>query len=171
LFQWKVEPRAGSLVAVVGEIGREGIGRLTGSLLLGDIQQVEPTAVVSRGPPSLGLRSLDRFCVIFHQSENRVWLCGPVAPPIAPTAERSIGLSLYPDRGGWRVAGVIPGSPADEADVAAGSLVTQIEQQPATSWTRDRMEQWIYSHPEITLMVGNEFGERALTLRVWNLVP
>ena len=170
-LQWKVEPRVGSMVAVLGEVGREQIGRLDGSLSLGGIQEVEPTAILSAGSASLGLRSLERFCVIFHQSENMVWLCGADSAPIMPAAERSIGLSLYPDAGGLRIAGVIPGSPADQANLDSGALVTQIEHRPATSWTRDEMEQWIDSRPDIALVVAGAAGERALTLRVWDLVP
>jgi len=170
-FQWKKAPRVGSLVAVLGEVGREGIGRLAGSMALGDLQQVEPTAIVSTGPSSLGLRSLERSFVVFHQSEHRVWLCGASTEPLLPTAERSVGLSLYSDRGGLRIAGVIPGSPADEAHLTAGSLVTQIEHRSATSWTRDQLEQWIDSHADVALVVAEETGERALTLRSWDLVP
>lgn len=170
-FQWKVEPRVGSMVAVFGEVGREQIGRLAGNFSLGGIQEVEPTAVISNGPASLGLRSLERFCVIFHQSENMAWLCGTDSAPMMPTAERSIGLSFYPDPGGLRIAGVIPGSPAEEANLGSGALVTQIENRPATSWTRDQVEQWINSRAEIALVVADAAGERALTLRVWNLVP
>jgi len=158
-------------VAVLGEVGREDIGRLAGSMSLGGLQQVEPIAIISPGPSSLGLRSLERFCVIFNQSENRVWLCGANAEPILPTAERSVGLSVYPDRGGLRIAGVIPGSPAEEAHLTAGSLVTQIEHRSATSWSRDKMEEWINSHADVALVVAEKSGERALTLRSWDLVP
>lgn len=170
-LQWKVKPRVGSLVAVIGEVGREGIGRLAGRLSLGPVQQIEPTAIVSTGPPSIGLRSLERFCVIFHQSENKMWLCGPETEPITPTAERSDGLSLYSDSGGWRVAGVIPGSPAADANIVPGALITQVEGRTALSWTRDQLEQWIDSHAEIALVVAEQSGERALKLRAWDLVP
>jgi predicted aspartyl protease len=170
-LRWKEEPRAGSMFAVVGEVGREGIGRLAGSMSLGELQQVEPTAVISPGTASLGVRSLERFCLIFHQSENRVWLCGADAAPIMPTAERSNGLSVYAAPGGWRIAGVIPGSPAEDAHMAAGSLITQIEHQSAASWTRDQMNQWINSHAEVALVVSDRSGDRALTLPVWDLVP
>jgi predicted aspartyl protease len=170
-FQWKVDPRVGSMVAVFGEIGREQIGRLAGSISLGPIQQIEPTAVISTGPPSLGLRSLERFCVIFHQSENMVWLCGSTCTASLPVAERSIGLSVYSDQGGLRIAGIIPGSPAEDAHLAVGELVTQIGDRPATTWSRDQLEQWINSHPEIALVVAGKDSERALNLRVWDLVP
>jgi C-terminal processing protease CtpA/Prc len=100
-----------------------------------------------------------------------VWFCGPGAAPIGPTAERSIGLSLYSDPGGWRVAGVIPGSPAEEAHLVAGALVTQVQGRPAMSWTRDQMQQWIESHADVALVIADDAGERGLTLRVWDLVP
>ena len=38
-LNWKDEPRPGSLVAVIGETGRESIGRLTGTLKLGSVRQ------------------------------------------------------------------------------------------------------------------------------------
>jgi hypothetical protein len=170
-FQWKVEPRAGAMVAVFGEVGREAIGRLSGSMSIGETVQIEPTAVVSAGSASLGLRSLEHSCVIFHQTENRMWLCGSDAEPIKPSAERSIGLSVYVDQGGLRVAGVIPGSPAADAHLAAGTLITQIEHRPATGWTRDQMEQWINSHAEVALVVTDKAGTRDMTLGVWDLVP
>lgn len=171
LFQWKVEPRAGPLVAVFGEIGQEAIGRLAGSMFLGDFQEVEPTSIVSSGPANLGLRSFERFCVIFHQAENKVWLCGAGSKLVLPTAVRSIGLSFYSDSGGFRIAGIIPGSPAAEARLSVGSLVTQIEHLPATKWTRDKIDQWINSHPKVDLVVSDGTDERALTLRSWVLVP
>jgi predicted aspartyl protease len=170
-FQWKVTPRIGTMVAAFDEVGREQIGRLGGSLFIGGIQEVEPTTDISSGPASLGLRSLERFCVIFHPSGNKVWLCRADSAPIMPTAERSIGLSLYPDRGGLRIVGVIPGSPAQKANLGPGELVTEIEHCPASSWTRDKMEKWINSRPNIALIVSGKTGERALTLPVWNLVP
>jgi predicted aspartyl protease len=171
LLEWKTKPRAGSLVAVIGEVGREGIGRLAGSLSLGNIQQVEPTAIITSALPSIGLRSLEHFCVIFNESESKVWICGPDLSPIMPTAERSDGLSLYSDSGGWRIAGIIPGSPAEEAHLTAGALVTMVEGRPAMSWTHDQIEQWIEAHSDIALVVAEQSGERALRLPAWNLVP
>ena len=170
-LQWKVEPRVGSLVAAFGEVGRERIGRLAGSLALAGVEQIEPTAVISGGPPSLGLRALESFCVVFHPADARVWLCGPDVAPVGPVPERSLGLSLYVASGGWRVAGVIPGSPADDAQLAVGNLVTQLEGRPARSWTRDQMQQWLDAHADMALVVADAVGERALTLPVWDLVP
>ncbi len=100
-----------------------------------------------------------------------MWLCGSDPAPIVSTAERSIGLSLYSEQGGWRVAGIIPGSPAEDAHLTSGSLVTQLEGRAASSWTRDQMQQWIDSHANVALVINDIAGEHTLTLPVWNLVP
>lgn len=66
-FSWKVKPRPGPLVATFGETAPETIGRLNGSLRLDRIEQLEPVATFSAGPSSLGLKTLQRLCVLFHQ--------------------------------------------------------------------------------------------------------
>jgi hypothetical protein len=76
----------------------------------------------------------------------RVPAAGKVdSAPVMPTAERSVGLGHYSDKGGLRAAGVIPGSPAEEANLGPGALVNQIEHRPVANWTHDPIEQWINS--------------------------
>jgi hypothetical protein len=168
---WKDKPRPGSLVAVIGEVGRDWIGRLGGSLSLGKVRQAEPATCVSNGPLSIGTGLLENFCVVFHPSEKKVWLCSENAKPIPSPVEYSVGLSLIWDRGGWRVAGIIPGSPAAGAHLSAGQLVTRIEGHPAIDWTRDQIQQWVDSHKVVTLTVADAVGERNVSLGVWSLVP
>ena len=69
------------------------------------------------------------------------------------------------------MAGIIPGSPAEEAHVNTGQLVTQIEGQPARTWTRDQLQSWIDTHEAIALAVSDSTGQRDLKLKVWSLVP
>jgi predicted aspartyl protease len=170
-MNWKDQPRPGSLVAVIGEVGRDWIGRLAGTLRLGKLRQAEPATCVSSGPPSIGVGLLENFCVVFHQSENRVWLCSDDTKPIPSPVEYSIGLSLVLDLGGWRVAGIIPGSPAEGAHLNTGQLVTRIEGRPSRDWTRDQIQQWIDSHNAVALAVADASGEHNISLRVWSLVP
>jgi len=171
-MRWKEKPRPGALVAVFDETDRETIGRLGGSLNWGGVRQAEPTTSVSaNGLPTIGMRFLVHFCVVFHEAEDRVWLCSADRAPVPSPAERSIGLSLVSASEGWRVAGVIPGSPAEKASIRAGEVVTRIEGEPALSWTPDKLRHWIVSHDSVALVVASGSGERNLTLRVWSLVP
>ena len=73
--------------------------------------------------------------------------------------------------GGWRVAGIIPNSPAEQAAIKEGDLVTQIEGQPARNWARDQIQNWIDAHATLALRLSATSGEREVNLRVWSLVP
>ena len=171
LTQWKAEPRPGPLVQALGATGREYMGRLAGELHLGRVTQDNPITAVGDGPPSLGVEFLKNFCVVFDQSHDKVWFCADSDRAVpAPTA-RSFGLSLRADDGGWRVAGTIPGSPAEGAGIAKGDLVTEIENEPARNWTKDRIDGWTDTHEKVVLRVGRSDQFRELALPVWQLVP
>jgi hypothetical protein len=142
LTRWKAEPRPGPLVQVLGGTGREYIGRLAGELHLG---------------------------LVTHH--DKVWLCSDSADAVpAPTA-RSFGLSLRADAGGWRVAGIIPGSPAEGAGISKDDMVTEIEGEPARAWTRERIDGWTDTHEKVVLRVARSDQTRVLVLPVWRLVP
>lgn len=171
VLPWKINLRPGFLLAVAGEVGREQVGRLSGTLELGTLEEPDPVIGISEGPPTLGLGLLRSFCVVFHEAEDKLWLCSPETGPLPSPPERSVGLSLFADTEGWRVAGIIPGSPAETAAVAPGDLVTQIQGQPARAWTQDQIQAWIATHPALSLTVASKSGARDLTLPVWSLVP
>ncbi len=78
---------------------------------------------------------------------------------------------MFSDPEGWRVAAIIPSSPAEEASIKPGDLVVKIENQPARNWTRDQVQGWIEAHPTIAMRVSSASGERDLNLKVWSLVP
>ena len=82
-----------------------------------------------------------------------------------------MGLSLEAETAGWRVIGIIPGSPAEGGGVSAGDLITRIEGRPAVQWSRDQLDQWIDTRATVALQVFGESSPRDLVLRVWSLVP
>jgi len=170
-LSWKTEPRPGFLLAVAGEVGHEQIGRASGALELGPLQQLEPVIDISNGSPTLGVGVLRSFCLVFHEAEDKLWFCSAEVGPLPSPPERSVGLSMFAEGAGWRVAAIIPNSPAEEAGIGAGDLVTQIEGQPASDWTRDQIQDWIEKHGTLTLKVSSKSGERDVNLRVWLLVP
>jgi predicted aspartyl protease len=170
-LEWKVEPRPGLLVAAAGEVGQEKEGRLSGMLELGSVRQQDPVVGVSGGSPNLGVGLLHYFCLVFHEAEGKFWLCSDETGLIPSPPDLTVGVSMFADHGGWRVAGIIPDSPAEQAAIAKGDLLTQIEGRPAVEWTRDQVQAWMDSHATMTVRVASAAGERDLTLRVWALVP
>jgi predicted aspartyl protease len=170
-LSWKTAPRPGLLIAVAGEIGREQVGRLSGELDLGQLRQLEPVVDISEGTPSLGVGLLHSFCLVFDESEDKLWLCSVESGLVPSPGERSVGLSMIADSAGWRVVAIIPNSPAEQAAIVSGDLVTQIEGKPALSWTRDQIQDWIETHEFLALTLSGAAGERDVNLRVWSLVP
>jgi predicted aspartyl protease len=171
VLSWKVEPRPGPLFEAIDEEARDYLGRLNGRLTFGSLVLPEPVAAVGGSLPSIGYDVLGRFCIAFDQHTDKVRFYSPEAGPIPSPSARSVGLSVILDPAGWRVAGVIPGSPAEEARLAAGDLVTLIEDKPARDWSRDQLHDWIDTHDALALRVASGGSSRDIKLRVWLLVP
>lgn len=168
---WKTAPRPGLLIAAAGKIEREQIGRLSGDLELGQLRQPEPVVDVSDGEPSIGVGLLHSFCLVFDEQGDKLRLCSALPGLVPSPGERTVGLSLIADSAGWRVVSIIPNSPAEEAAIVDGDLVTKIEGEPARSWTRDQIQDWIETHEFLALRLSGATGERDANLRVWSLVP
>ena len=170
-LDWKTEPRPGLLIAAAGEVGQEKEGRLSGTLEIGAVVQPNPVVGVSGGSPNLGMGILHSFCLVFHEGEDKFWLCSEETGPLASPPDLTMGFSMIAETGGWRVAGIIPNSPAEQAEIAKGDLVTRFEGRPAAEWTRDQIQGWVDTHHTVALRVTSPAGERELVLRVWALVP
>ena len=170
-LDWKVAPRPGLLIAVAGETAREQVGRLSGSFEIGAVRLAEPVVDISEGPANVGLGLLHAFCVVFHEAGDRMWLCAADAGPLPSPPERTIGISMVADSRGWRVVGIIPNSPAEQASVHKDDVITQIEGEPALRWPRDQLQAWMDTHEFVDLKVAAASAERELHLRVWALVP
>jgi hypothetical protein len=168
---WKTEPRPGPMLAVAGETTREQIGRLSGTLDLGGLKQLDPVVAIGSGSSSIGIGLLQPYCLVFHEAEDKLWLCSVDDGPIPSPPEFSVGLSLLAEAAGWRVAGIIPNSPAEKAEISEGDLVTEIEGKRAQTWSRDQIQNWIESHSMLNLKLSTSAGERAVSLPVWMLVP
>jgi predicted aspartyl protease len=168
---WKAEPRPGSLVEVIDEEARDYLGRLNGRLALGSLALPEPVASIGGASPAVGYDLLSRFCVVFDQRAGQVRFYSAQTGPIASPPERSVGLSVKRVPAGWRIARVIPGSPAEAARLDVGDVVTRIEGQPAVDWSRDQLHDWVDTHQAISLRVVSDGSSRDLNLRVWLLVP
>ena len=170
-LSWKAEPRPGPLIEAIDEETRDYLGRLNGRLTLGSLVLPEPVASVRGAEPSIGYDVLGRFCIVFDQRADKVRFYSQQAGLIASPSERSVGLSIILDPAGWRVARVIPGSPAEEARLAAGDLITRIEGKLARKWSRDQLHDWVDTHAAMKLRVVSGGSSRDIKLRVWLLVP
>ena len=171
VLSWKVEPRPGPLIEAIDEETRDFLGRLNGRLTLGRLVLPEPVSSVGGAAPTIGYDVLGGFCIVFDQRNDKVRFYSQQAGPITSPSERSVGLSIKLDPAGWRVVRVIPGSPAEEARLTAGDLITRIEGKLASNWSRDQLHDWVDTHDAMQLQVVSGGSSRAINLRVWLLVP
>jgi hypothetical protein len=166
-----VPPRAGATVATLIGDRTQRIGRLAETLLIGDYPVQQPIVDLTDELTSLGGGILKYFTVTFDQEHNRVTFYRESHLAVAPEPRRSAGLSFSKTPAYWRVASVIPGSPAAEAGVQAGDLVTRINGEPVAEWDLARYQQLVASTGEVGFTFLNGTHENETRLKVFDLIP
>ena len=71
----------------------------------------------------------------------------------------------------WRVAGVVPDSPASAAGVQPGDLVTRIDGESIAQWDLRRYTQRVNTAEEIAFTFLTGASEKEKRLKVFDLVP
>ena len=91
--------------------------------------------------------------------------------PIPPEPRRSAGLSFTKTPVYWRVASVVPGSPAATAGVQPGDLVTRLNGEPVAKWDIRRYELLVATATSIEFTFLNGTAELPERVNVFDLVP
>jgi len=169
--QFSIEPRRGATVATLSGDREQHIGRLAQTLVIGDYPIDQPVVDITDELTSVGGGLLKNFIVTFDQEHNRVTFYRESHSPIPPEPRRSVGVSFSKVPAYWRVASVIPNSPAASAEVQAGDLVTRINGEPVAEWDVARYEQLIASANEVTFTFLNGSQENEKRVAIFDLVP
>jgi hypothetical protein len=166
-----VAPRTGATVGTLTGDRAQRIGRLADSLAIGRYTLVRPLADLTDELASLGGGVLKYFTVTFDQEHNQVTFQRDDVAPIAPEPRRSAGMSFTKTPAYWRVASVIPGSPAAAAGVQSGDLVTRLNGEPVAQWNQRRYELLVATATTIEFTFLNGQQEAPQRLIVFDLVP
>ncbi len=164
-------PTIGLTVGTLTGDQTERVGRLAETLYVGDYALPQPVVVETNEMSVLGGGLLKHFTVTFDQEHERVTFFRDPDGPIAIPAIRTTGLSVRKGPAYWRVVGVVPGSPADRAEIETGDLITRINGEPVARWGGGRYEQVVSSQDSltVTLLTGTREADKAL--KVVELVP
>ena len=163
-------PRIGSTVSTLSGDRPQRLGRLAGTLAVADYRFPGPIADLTDDLSALGGAILQHFTVTFDQERDRVTFYRDSPAPIAAAARRSAGVSFAKTPAYWRVASVVPASPA-AAGVEAGDLVTRINGEPVARWDFRRYEQLVAAGGEISFTFLNGTAETEWRVPVFDLVP
>ncbi len=145
--------------------------RLAEDLAIGDTIVPRPVAELTDELSSLGGALLKQFTLTFDQEHNDVTWWRDSVDPVATPPLRSPGLSFRKTPAYWRVVGVIPGSPADAADVELGDLVVRINGEPVAQWDLRRYEELIAAAGSAEFTFLNGKIETRKRLRIAEVVP
>jgi hypothetical protein len=169
--RFETGPVPGATVGTLAGDRTQKIGRLAETIALGEQTFPRPIVEITDELSAIGGGLLQHFAVTFDQEHDRVTFFRESPTPIEMPPWRSAGVSFSKTPAYWRVAGVIPKSPAEAEGVQAGDLVTKINGEPVAKWDLKRYEQLIASASEIkfTFLNGNTESEKRV--RVFELVP
>ncbi len=166
-----VPPRTGALVGTLANDREQHTGRLAATLMVGPHVLLRPVVDLTDELSSLGGGLLKNFTVTFDQERSRVTLQRDSLAPIPPEPRRSAGLSFTKTPAYWRVASVVPGSPAAAAGLQPGDLVTRLNGEPVARWDIRRYELLVATATAIEFTLLNGQQETPQRVAVFDLVP
>jgi len=168
---YAVPPRPGATVATLSGDREQEIGRGAQTLSLGDYPVERPVVELTNELTSIGGQLLKHFVVTFDQAHSRVTFYRESRAPLAPSPLRHSGVSFSKTPAYWRVTSVVPGSPAAEAGVQGGDLVTRLNGEPVAKWNIVRYQQLVDAGGEIAFTFLNGTKETEKRIPVFDLVP
>jgi hypothetical protein len=168
---YAVPPRPGATVTTLSGDRTQRIARLADTLMIGDYPIQRPIVDLSDELTSIGGALLKHFTVTFDQEHSRVTFYRESKLPIPPEPRRHAGLSFDKTPAYWRVASVVSRSPAAEAGVQTGDLVTRINGEPVAQWDIARYQQLVASADEVSFTFLNGTQETETKLKTFDLVP
>lgn len=164
-------PRAGVSVGTLTGDRPQQIGRVSEALFIGNYELDRPVVDLTDELSAIGGDILRYFTVTFDPERSQVTFDRDSMAPIPPTPRLSSGLSFSKTPAYWRVATVVPDSPASAAGVQTGDLVTRINGEPVSAWSLPRYEELVARGGEIAFTFLNGRDETERRLAVFPLVP
>jgi predicted aspartyl protease len=157
--------RRGSVRATVSGDEPQFIGRLAADVRIGSHRVEKPVVEMADGLPSLGSGVLKHFAVTFDPRHQRMTLRRDASSPVQIAAQRSVGLGFVRGATDWRVAAVVPDTPAGALDIRVGDRCVRINGEPASHWPLERYQSLLRTSQVVTFTFASATG-RATELRL-----
>jgi membrane-associated protease RseP (regulator of RpoE activity) len=164
-------PVQGPTVGTLAGDRTRRVGRLAQTLVIGDYSVVQPVTEISDELSAIGGGILRNFTVTFDQMHGEATFYRDSADPVTTPGLNGTGLSFGKTPAYWRVVGVVPGSPADQAGIETGDLVTRIDGDPVSRWGFHRYEELIATAHDVVLTFLNGTLESNKGVAIVPLVP
>ena len=161
-------PVLAHLAISLGAQTPEKVARLATNIVLGGLRFERPIVGVDGGEGRIGAGVLRHFRVDLNQRDGWVCLTPSIDGPVTNKSVRSLGLWLAPPARGFEVMGVIPGTDAARAHIRPGDIVTRLNSESASRWTRARRHDLVEETDlvEVELVRGNQTCQHRLQVAV-----
>lgn len=164
-------PSPGVTVGTLTGSRTQEIGRVAQPLDIGPHRFEKPIVDLTDQISAIGGEILRNFAVTFDQSRNQVAFYRDSSIPIPPQTRRAAGLSFSKTPTYWRIASVVPDSPAEAAGVQTGDLVIRINGETVADWNLRRYEAAVRRASEITFTFLKGPKETPVVIPTFDLVP
>jgi hypothetical protein len=147
------------------------VGRLADVVRMGSFDIPRPVAEVTDELSSLGGGVLSHFTVTFDQAHDEVFFQRDETEPLRIPALRGTGMSFRKTPAYWKVAGIVPGSPAEAGGVRPGDLVSRVNGEPVDNWDLSRYDRLIATADRIDFTFLDGAQESGKSIGVVAIVP
>jgi len=163
-------PRTGATIGTFAGDRMQQIGRLAPELRIGAYTIASPVADITDQLSSIGSEVLKNYRITFDQKNSSVTFFRATDAPLALGAQHSSGLGFTKTPAYWRVASVVPASPAEAAGVHVGDIVSRIDGEPVTAWPLQRYDALVRHAAEITFTFVLGARENPMVISTFDLV-
>ena len=163
--------RPGATVATLTGDRQQEIGRLADDFVLGGRTFTRPVVELTDQPAAVGSEVLRHFRITLDAERGLASLMRDGDDPLGGDPLHSTGISFRRFPAYWRVVSVIPGSPADDAGLEPGDLVTRINGERVEKWGLDRYEALVRAAPAVDFTLLNGRTETTERIPTFPLVP
>lgn len=165
------KPRPGGTVGTLFGDRTQEVARLAQNMRMGDYAVEKPIVDLTDQLSSLGAEILRHYIVTFDPRGGLVTFHRKAEGPLVLEAQRSSGFSFTKTPAYWRVAAVVPGSPAEASGIQPGDIVSRIDGEPVSAWPLQRYDELVRRAHEITFTFVNGARENPMVISTFDLVP
>jgi hypothetical protein len=164
-------PRVGATIGTLVGDRQQRVGRIEDTVRLGQYRLPEPVVDLTDYLSSLGGEFLRHFTITFDQVRGTATFHRDTTTPILSPPKRSSGISFSKTAAYWRVAGIVPDSPAAATDLRPGDLVVRINGENVEQWDLERFAALVETASAIDFTLLQGRTERPLRIPTLVLVP
>jgi len=163
-------PRPGATIGTFAGDRMQEIGRLAPELHIGAYTIASPIADITDQLSSIGSEILENYRITFDQKNSSVTFFRETDAPLTLDTQYSTGLGFTKTPAYWRVASIVPDSPAEEAEIHVGDIVSRINGEPVSAWPLQRYDTLVRHSGQITFTFVTGNHETPVVIPTFTLV-